>query len=377
MGGSNCCALPSRSWGAPLCKGEAARAGGACGRGPPQEKETQRGPQFRVPGPPSLLPKLALRHHWLRSSQTQEERKDPGVGRREGSQKPQGTSGTRKAAGPGAPPGGGRLGLKAAREPPGWLGGQKKCPAVSGAARGQAGAPERTHRVRGAAVTGRREGGPTCVDVLASEAHEGVATSPAPLRADTQGALIKERKPGDLDFIRTTWFPFAVASSPPPPPPAPSEPESPAAAGARGPGPGGAAGTPSMSPTQRLARGAAPGRAGCRDSRPPSLGGVRGQRGPAGRPRQARRPGWRRCAEPRGCPLPRRDARPRRAPRAGRFRGAPGRRPLPFYSSGRGPRGARPPVRAAQIGRGGHVGGHVLRRAPSKKKMGFGVNLGV
>ncbi|EGW08858.1 hypothetical protein I79_008455 [Cricetulus griseus] len=34
-------------------------------------------------------------------------------------------------------------------------------------------------------------------------------------------------------------------------------------------------------------------------------------------------------------------------------------------------RGARPPVRAAEIGGGGHVGGHVPRRAPSKRKWGL------
>ncbi|KAF7471855.1 hypothetical protein GHT09_017121 [Marmota monax] len=38
---------------------------------------------------------------------------------------------------------------------------------------------------------------------------------------------------------------------------------------------------------------------------------------------------------------------------------------------GRGSRGARPPVRAAEIGGGGHVGGHVLPRAPSKRKWGL------
>ncbi|VFV40515.1 Hypothetical predicted protein [Lynx pardinus] len=37
----------------------------------------------------------------------------------------------------------------------------------------------------------------------------------------------------------------------------------------------------------------------------------------------------------------------------------------------RRPRGARPPVRAAEIGGGGHVGGHVLRRARSKRKWGL------
>lgn len=44
---------------------------------------------------------------------------------------------------------------------------------------------------------------------------------------------------------------------------------------------------------------------------------------------------------------------------------------FPFHSRRPPARGARPPVRAAEIGGGGHVGGHVPRRAPSKRKWGL------
>lgn len=44
---------------------------------------------------------------------------------------------------------------------------------------------------------------------------------------------------------------------------------------------------------------------------------------------------------------------------------------FPFHSRRPAARGAGPPVRAAEIGGGGHVGGHVPRRAPSKRKWGL------
>lgn len=58
----------------------------------------------------------------------------------------------------------------------------------------------------------------------------------------------------------------------------------------------------------------------------------------------------------------------------GGARGArPGRalQPPSFHSRRPRPRRARPPVRAPEIGGGCHVGGHVPRRAPSKRKWGL------
>lgn len=86
-------------------------------------------------------------------------------------------------------------------------------------------------------------------------------------------------------------------------------------------------------------------------------------------PLRARRPGWRRAERSRGARVFSRGTCP-----AGCTRADPPatRRSLsPSILGCRGPRGARPPVRAAEIGGGGHVGGHVLRRAPSKRKWGL------
>lgn len=50
-------------------------------------------------------------------------------------------------------------------------GGTKECPSVSGAARGQAGAQSESTEPEGPAVSRRREGNPTLVNLLANEAH--------------------------------------------------------------------------------------------------------------------------------------------------------------------------------------------------------------